>query len=494
MSEAQSLSIGEKIKEAGLHSIIYGLGSIAQSAITLLLLPILTGALSKDDFGAYSMVVMANAIASAVFYLGITSALPRSYFDYESDIDRRSVFTTAFLVLLSGAILQVVIGVIYATNISILLTSSPIYGDAVAWALFGGAIGFINQYFFAYLRILRKSIASVVFSLFSLIGTIGLTMVFLSSNPAGVIVPFEAIAYVQIAIAGIFLFIYSKAVFIWKINTEELPKMLHFGIAAIVASFGQMLLEWLDRLIIEHYMTLSDVGVYSAAFRVGILINIILVLPFTQVWTPMMMEYRNKSNIRELFSCVFSYFMIIGGILVIASSLFSQELLSLLIRSGVDQVTIDIFILVVFGALVFSAVNFFGAGLFYERKVYRLSYVYYGVAIIKGALNVIIIPLLGLFGAAISAMVAYVLAPIGVYYIAKTYFYFDIEWFRLRVLLLIMLPTILYVLSGGEVYHISYTVRIVWLLFNVWLIYMFCFSSTERKIIKNVVFEKVVNR
>ena len=103
MNVKSEASVGSKIREAGRHSIVYGLGTVAQSAVGFLLLPILTGSLTKEDFGVYSLILMASAVASAVFYLGMTSALPRSYFDYESSDERRAVFTTAFLILLVGA-------------------------------------------------------------------------------------------------------------------------------------------------------------------------------------------------------------------------------------------------------------------------------------------------------------------------------------------------------------------------------------------------------
>lgn len=107
MSES---SVRDKLKEAGKHSVIYGIGSIAQSAAGLLLLPILTGALSKEDFGVYSLIIMVSTVASAIFYLGMNSALPRSYYDYSTESDRRAVFTTAFVILLAGSLLQTLVG------------------------------------------------------------------------------------------------------------------------------------------------------------------------------------------------------------------------------------------------------------------------------------------------------------------------------------------------------------------------------------------------
>lgn len=486
MSEKQAISIGAKLKEAGRHSIIYGIGSVAQSAVGLILLPILTGELSKDNFGVYSLVAMVTTVASAIFYFGMTSALPRSYFDYESKEDRRAIFTTAFLVLLAGAILQGTIGYLYAADIARLLVGNPGYDSAVAWALIGGALGFINQFFFAYLRLLRKSTASVIFSLVSLIGTIGLTFYLLSLMPASVVAPFEAIAYAQTVVTFSFILFYGRTAFVLQIKVAELPNLLHFGAASIVASFGNMLLEWLDRLIINHYMTLADVGDYSAAFRVGMLINVLLVMPLTQIWSPMMMEYRNKENIKELFSLVFSVFMIVGSILVILSALFAQNLLPLLVRSGVNQEMVIVFLIAAIGVLIYGATNFVVAGLFYERKVYRLSFVYYLAAIVKALANVVLIPLFGLVGAAITALFAYVLVPVGIYSMAKQYFAFDIEWRRLGFLLVIALPALAYGFWGAFHYDINPLVRLLWFVASVVLIYVMCFSVAERNSMRNL--------
>ena len=480
MPEEQAISIGAKLKEAGRHSIIYGIGSVAQSAVGLILLPILTGELSKDEFGIYSLIVMVTTVAGAVFYFGMTSALPRSYFDYESKEDRRAIFTTAFLVLFAGALLQGTIGYIYAADIARLLVGNPGYESAVAWALIGGAFGFVNQFFFAYLRLLRKSISSVIFSISSLIGTIGLTFHLLSLKPGSVEVPFEAIAYAQAGMAVAFVFFYGRTAFILKVKFSELSNLLHFGTAIIIASFGHMLLEWLDRLIINHYMTLADVGDYTAAFRVGMLINVVLILPLTQIWSPMMMEYRNNENIKELFSFVFSIFMIIGGTLVIFSSLFAQNLLPFLVRSGVDKEMVVVFLIIVSGVLIYGTTNFVAAGLFYQRKVYRLSLVYYLAALFKMIANLFLIPLFGLVGAAVAAFVTYWIVPVCIYSLAKKYFSFNIEWQRLRILIIIAMPSLLYGFWGAFHYEINLIVRIFWFIVSCILIYLMCYSAAER--------------
>lgn len=486
MSETQTLSIGTKLKEAGRHTIIYGMGSVAQSASGLILLPILTGSLTTEDFGAYSLILMASTIASAVFYFGMTSALPRSYFDYESIDDRRAIFTTAFIVLLAGALLQSVFGCLFGAEISSLLIGSSQYADAACYALMGGAAGFMNYYFFAYLRLLRKSVASVLFSIVSLIGTIGLTLYLLSLHPDSVAAPFEAIVYAQAIVALCFVLIYGKSAFILRITSKELPNLVRLGVATIVASFGGLLVDSLDRLMIQHFMGLADVGIYSAAMRVSMLINVVLIMPFAQIWSPMMMEYRTRSNIGELFTKVFSVFMMLGGLVVIVGALFATELLPILIRSGINAAVVYVFVTCLVGLLIFSATNFASAGLFYERKLHLLPFAYYGVALFKFLGNLILIPLLGLAGASLSAFLSYLALPVAVYALAKKYFSFRIEWRRLGLLIALMSPSLLYGYYSAFYPATNIVLRLVWLLVNLSLIYRFCLSHAERHSIKSL--------
>jgi O-antigen/teichoic acid export membrane protein len=486
MAEVKKFSISAKIKEAGRHSIIYGMGSVMQSASGLILLPILTGLLTKDDFGAYSLILMACGIASAIFYFGMTSALPRSYFDYESIDDRRAVFTTAFIFLLSGALLQSVFGYIFSSEISRILIGSSRYEDAVCYGLIGSALGFINTYFFAYLRMLRKSIASVLFSVISLVGTIGLTYQLLSLKHNDVTAPFEAIAYTQVIVAILFIAIYGKSAFILKITTKEIPNLLRFGVISIAASFGGLLIESIDRLMITHFLGLGDVGVYSAAMRIGMLINVMLIIPFTQMWSPMMIEHRTKNNINELFTKMFSVFMILGGLVVILGSLFATELLPIFIRSGTNSAIVYIFLTCLISLLIYSSVNFFSAGLIFERKVHLLPFAYYGVVLLKFLANLFLIPLFGLVGAAFSTFMFSLLLPFAVNTVAKKYFTFKIEWARLSVFVAFISPSLIYGYYSSFYPSINIVFRIFWLLITLLLLYRYCLTCTERLYIKNL--------
>ncbi len=420
-----------KIREIGVHSVIYGFGSIAQSAVQFLLIPVLTATLAASEFGAYSLIQMASAIASSIFYLGMTSALPRSYFDYSDESERRSVFTTAFILLLAGAFAQVTLGAVGGRWISQLLLQTDRYHAEVFWALFGSAVSFINFFFFTYLRFLRRSVASIMLSILALVGSMGLSLFLLHLDGHDLAAPFKGIAYAQCAVAVVFVLIYGSRAFTSSLNTKEVSVLLEFGVPAVFVSIAGIAIDWADRILIERMLSVRDVGVYSVGYKLGSIVNALVITPFTQIWNPMMIEYRSHANIKEFFSRIVSYYFLASSLILMAASLFIKDALPVLARSAEYSGAAPVILLVMTGYLLSGSGNILAAGLVYERRIVRLAALYYAVAIIKMAINFLLIPRWGIVGAAVTTLAIYTLMPVAIYWQARKYFPIHFEAKRL---------------------------------------------------------------
>jgi O-antigen/teichoic acid export membrane protein len=170
----------------------------------------------------------------------------------------------------------------------------------------------------------------------------------------------------------------------------------------------------------------------------------------------------------------------LGGVVVIAASLFATEFLPVLIRSGMDSAVVFVFLTCILGLLIFGATNFVSAGLFYERKVHLIPFAYYGVALLKFIGNLLLIPLWGIAGATLSAFLSYLALPVAVYAISKKYFAFRIEWARLGAFIAIMAPSFLYGYYSAFYSPVSIYLRLAGLIITLLLIYRICLSTTER--------------
>jgi len=431
MSDMSQKSITEKIKEVGLHSAVFGLGSVAQVAAQFIQIPILTSAFPTKTFGIYSLIQMSATIASAVLYLGMTSAMPRSYFDYQDERDRRGVFSTAFYILLIGACVQILVGMAFGRQISFLLMRHDSYGGEVAIALTGGAISFINQYLFVYLRFQRKSLLSVALSIVTLLGTIGLTMILLELRPAGISAPLIAVLASQAAVLAILLISFSRGVFTIHIIPREILTLIKFGLPTLLTSVAVMLIDWSDRIIIERYLSLGDVGIYSLGIKLGSVVNILLIIPFTQIWSVVMIEYRNDTNSRELFTKITSYFFLAGTFLITCAAFWGFDLLKLIVRNKDYLSSMPIMILAATSLLVYGLTNIVSAGLIYSRRISIFTAVYFMVAVLKIGMNMLTIPAFGIMGAAGVNLVISCIIPAAIYIFARKDFVIEFDWPRL---------------------------------------------------------------
>jgi O-antigen/teichoic acid export membrane protein len=142
-STKDALYIRSAIREVLQHGFIYGITSSLQSVVGFVLLPIVTNYLAPELFGIYSILLLIGSFASAIFYLGASSALGRFYFDDDSVEHKRKVITAAFVVTVIGALLLFSLSVIFASEISQILFHTKIYAKHVVLALTGSSVSFL---------------------------------------------------------------------------------------------------------------------------------------------------------------------------------------------------------------------------------------------------------------------------------------------------------------------------------------------------------------
>jgi O-antigen/teichoic acid export membrane protein len=479
-------SLKLKIQEAGKHLLVYGLGSIAQSLAGLILLPLLTNDLSTTEFGAFAFIQMMGAIASTVFYFGINSALPRSYYDYEDEEERKVVFSTAFYITLLGACLQLLCGIVFGKQLSILFFKEESYYLYIVLMLGSAGFGFVNQVFYTLLKFKRKSGLIGGIGIGTLFLNVAIVVVFLKLFKLGLFAPIIGGLIVNIIVFIAMLVLLHDEIKL-RISKKEIKVQLHFGVPSIFASLASMSIDWSDRFFINKFLSLEDVGTYSVGYKIGTLISILLLIPFVQIWNPMMMEYKDSDDIKELVTKIVSYYTFIGVIIIIFSTYFLSEIIQILIPSKDYAKGLAIFPIIMYGVFINGFVNITYIGLLYARKVARMALLYYLVAFINVVLNYLLIPIYGLQGAAWSSFLTYSIIPVAVYFAGRKYFEIKIEKSRVCILLTgcmaILLTAPLLQFDGS---FERWALKIMIVIFLGILTYAFLLRSDEKKQIGKV--------
>lgn len=402
----QQKTLFHKIKEAGSHTIIYGLGSVLQTLTGFVLIPLYTRYYTTEIYGVLSLVTVCGTVASAIFYLGASSALARSYYDYDDLEERKRVVSTSLYLTLVGAVCQVALGFLLGDYISEWLFNTPEYGLHIALMFTSTAFAFINNLFYMLLRFARMSKQVVSLNITSLLISSLLIIFFLVWMELGVLSPILGGLLNQALVCGVLFLIVRKNLAL-DFSTKELKIQLPFGLQSVIIALAYFSFDWLNRLFINKYCSLSDVGIYSLGYQIGMVINLLLILPFSQIWAPMRMQYRNDHNADELYKKVLTYYFMIGLIITATISIFAREIITILAGriEYVDAYRVVPFVML--GMLIYGAVNIIDNGIYFSRKVIYHAYIFWFTSMVSFSLNYLLVPRFGYMAAAVVILICY---------------------------------------------------------------------------------------
>lgn len=414
------------LDSVGRSGLIYAVGSILSSAISFLFIPLFMKHFSVAEYGAYSLIMLCGSMGGAVFYLGVTSALPRSYYDYETAEDRKRCFSTTLFMLFLGGLLQGVFGYIFCESLSERLFNTSAYADSLLLVFVASSFTFINFAFLTYLRLEHKASSFLFFSISTLISTVGLVYYFAIYENLKVYGALLGNFFAQLALFLAFIYKLGPTLITFRIIVREIPLQVRFGFFSVLSSLAAMSVLWVDQLFINEFLTLYDVGIYSLAVKLASVISVVLVAPFMQVFNPIMMEHRQSDDITAIFVKGVQYFFALGLLIICSAAFFFKEALYFIEDADKFELSLVYVPFLMFGILTYGLTNIVGAGFFYARKVEHLTYIYFLLAAFNVVANIFLIPAYGMEGAVASSIATYALCPLLVYQGAKRHFSFPL--------------------------------------------------------------------
>lgn len=419
-------SVLRKLREAGLHTVIYGLGSVLTSALGFLLLPLYTKYFDSAAFGALTLIQLMATLAGSFFYVGASSALARFYFDQPEGSARQAVVATAVWLTVAGALAQIALGWIAAPSLARVTLGDQHYVAAIRVALIGSAFTFVSQLFLQLLRFRRKSTSVVILNMASLVAIIALVWVLLAHSSMGVLAPLLATTIVQGgAMFALALLVRHDLALAW--SRAEARPLLALGLASTMLGLAYYVLSATDRFLLNKLGSLSDVGVYSLGYRIGMVIQMLFIAPFSQIWAPMRMENRRAEDQHAFLAHGLTYFAFLGIAATLTLSLFAPEITDLASSRAEYHGAYRVVPLVMLAHLCYGAINIVDYGLWVERKNHLAIFAFLAAIAVNAGLNAFAIPRWGYMGAAAVTVVSYAFTSVAVYWIADRYFSIAID-------------------------------------------------------------------
>lgn len=401
---------------------VYGSANIGIRALNFLLVIVYAHYLQPYDYG---IIYMGEIIASFLIIfagLSLDSALQRLYFQHNHDTEElRSYlgsvirFGLCWMTLFLG--LTLALGRVTQSHMA---THVPVpFYPYIAMAIATAAATQSVQYCLAEYQAARRPRSYAYLSLVLAVLTAASCMYTVVIRHDGAIGMFEgklSAAAVTLVLATWSMRSFLTAPFQWKYVRESLAFSLPL-IPHLVMASGLVVA---DRFILEHYRSLSDVGIYSLAYTFGMVMYLIT-QSLSQAWLPMFFglatDKGNHPTLGRICSGLTVFLAAIACIGVLLSPLFIHAFLDHRYQAAARIVP-----LVVMGYLFHALFSLFDLSILQAKRtasVFLISLLAFAANV---ALNFAMIPRWGIYGAAWATTIAYAVEAFGAFLLAQRFF------------------------------------------------------------------------
>ncbi len=415
----------------------YTAASILSKLIAVALLPLYTHHLSRADYGAAEILFAGVVTASIVVRLGLIEAVLRFYYRDDEDPDR--VVGATFAGLFWFATIGALVLLPFAEPLAELLLDPKHPGELQTGteltriAIGGLWVATLFEYLLTLYRLDERARAYFITTITNVLATIALTVILVvgvGDGASGLLLG----SYLVGAAFVVGLIFEQRRRLTLRLDPPLLKRLLRFGLPTMPAEVSLYLLNFVDRVIIAHYLGLAEAGLYSIAVKFAQAVNV-LVRGFQLAWPPLAYSIRDDDEARRTYATVITLFLAGCAWMVVGLWLLAEYLIRFFAAPkffGAYEVVGLIAAAVTLYALYMVMVVVLGRT---GRTEYNLPAALAALAS-NVVLNLILVPPLGIVGAGLALVGSYLVVVALMYWFTEKLFPVPYEWARLgRVLL-----------------------------------------------------------
>jgi O-antigen/teichoic acid export membrane protein len=195
------------------------------------------------------------------------------------------------------------------------------------------------------------------------------------------------------------------------------------------------MLTMADRYFLLLLASDVEVGLYSLGYKLGLVIQALLVGPFQLAWLPFLFSTAKEKRADEAYSRVFTYFVLVALFAALVISVLAKEVLIVMAKPAFRD-AYKVVPLVAASYVMWGCYDILAVGIYLEGKTKYLALLVSGAAVLNLGLNFLLIPDYGMMGAAAATLASYALLPAGAYFVSRRYRTVHYEWARVIKILL----------------------------------------------------------
>lgn len=376
------------------------IGKFGGSLVSFLLVPLYTYYLDTEEYGFVDLIIVTCVFLVPIITCQVGDAIQTFLLKKEEKAD-----------------------VIFSNSIFIFLTS---------WVFSFAFFSLIQNYFghvtiYLYLLIFFQAGSNLLFNLNKGLDRLNkTTWANLSESLALLVFMIFLLRYLGYGLNGfIYALLLSKLLgfivylvitpfwtyFSFKLYSRNMIKIiLLFSLPLIPNMIGWWINNVSDRYLINYFLGFKSNGLYAVGVKIPSLINIFGTILVTSWRIAVLQNYdKKKSETFKLLSNIFVYlFLLIGAVII----LFKDQIFEMYIKSAEYAQGLSIVGVLMASSILSAISSFFGVVYLGEKDTKLAAYTTILGGIINIGLNVYMIPIYGILGAAYSTLVSFLMVVV----------------------------------------------------------------------------------
>lgn len=413
------MTVIKNIKNLASDSMIYGLAGIATRVMGVFLTPLYTRVYSPEDYGVFGLINNAYSLIALMMILSLDNSTARWFYDTEDRLYRKKIISTWFWFYL---ILSFIVAVFFFLTASywaeFLAYNSKEAVQYIQILAFSLPFSVATVVATKVLRFEKKPKSTVLLTFLQALFLIISNVVFVLVLDQGLKGAFTARLVGSVLMVPL-SFYYLKR-WIGKLKLMDfalLGRMIKYSLPFIPASLSIWIINLSAVFFLNGKVSDGDLGLFQIAFAIagfsGIVVN-----SFQQAWSPFAFSIIHQENAKETYGKILLVYLLLIGSLTLLASLFSLEAL-MIIATPPYYGAAAIASILVFSSLFAGLTNIADLGSAISKKTAPLGIVYSVSSVILILLNIILIPEMGVYGAALAVCFSQFLTPVFVFYFSQ---------------------------------------------------------------------------
>jgi len=388
---------------------LVGITNILISLSSLIFIPIITKTFTTAEYGMWAQVTTTIALVPNIANLG----LPYTMVRFLSAEKEKSKIRESFYPMIT------------VTFISTLIICGIfiIFGGQIADALFNGSMQVLyittvisffacmNLMLITFFRTFKQMMKySFFLVLQSYIGVFVSIYLALSGYTIETVVFGLLSGYMAVFIMMAFLIF--KYLGFGPVKWSNLREQLEFAIPTIPSNVSSWVVDSSDKYVIGIIAGSVAVGCYSPGYALGSILLMFL-SPFAVLLPAILPEYYEKGDMKQVdtyLSYSMKYYLLLTVPAAVGMSVLSKPLLFIITTPEIAMGGYLITPFVCLGALFMGMYGITNNILILEKNTKILGKLWIIIAIANVGLNILLVPYLGIIGAALATLFCYILA------------------------------------------------------------------------------------